>query len=310
MWARMPIVSSSAGRLAVAVLAFGIALGSRIIIEPTAPGRLPFLTFFPAVLATAIVCGYRYGLFVLAMSALAGAVIMPDSTLVKAYAAFLFAIVASLNIYLVEHLLRTREQLRIREEQLAVVNRELKHRIKNMFAIAAAICRQTLSSGLPPSEMNEAIQNRLRAMAAAQDAITDADSAEIGALVATIVAPISPARDRLRSAGAPARIGADAVTGIALILNELATNALKHGAWSNETGTVQVEYAFDPSGDQDEVELTWTERGGPPVQPGKRDGLGNQLIAGGLKQGTISHELRPDGLVCCIRFPARHTQRR
>ena len=60
-------------------------------------------------------------------------------------------------------------------------------------------------------------------------------------------------------------MGKKAATTLALVMQELATNSLKYGALSSETGTIDVSC---PSLD-DEVVIVWTERGGPPVTPPK-----------------------------------------
>src|SRR6202011_5465002 len=59
-----------------------------------------------------------------------------------------------------------------------------------------------------------------------------------------------------------------AVLPLAMVLNELCTNAVKYGALSNAGGRVEITAAVEDSGEQ--FRLTWTERGGPPVQPPTR----------------------------------------
>ena len=94
---------------------------------------------------------------------------------------------------------------------------------------------------------------------------------------------------------------------LGLILNELATNALKHGAWSNTTGRVEI--VTTESTTSDELQILWREHEGPPAEGLVTPGLGTKLINLGLRRGTVRHELRPDGLRCQIELPVSRSQR-
>jgi two-component sensor histidine kinase len=66
-------------------------------------------------------------------------------------------------------------------------------------------------------------------------------------------------------------VGAQAV---GLALHELATNAGKYGALSNDAGRVDIRW-----GTEDETfTMSWTERGGPPVSPPQRRGFGATVM--------------------------------
>jgi two-component sensor histidine kinase len=93
-----------------------------------------------------------------------------------------------------------------------------------------------------------------------------------------------------------------------LTMHELAINAAKYGALSQETGRVSIDWSIDRHGPERVLRLLWTESGGPPVQPPERTGFGTTLI-----ERSIAHELdgratlqyRPGGLVCELQFPLR-----
>lgn len=72
---------------------------------------------------------------------------------------------------------------------------------------------------------------------------------------------------------------------LVLALNELATNAVKYGAFSNNTGTVELVWQVVELGDDAELWLQWTERGGPPVQKPERQGFGSRLISTAAGRG-------------------------
>src|SRR5262249_46854552 len=67
----------------------------------------------------------------------------------------------------------------------------------------------------------------------------------------------------------------DTAQAIAVTLHELTTNAAKYGALSVSDGCVRVEWSQTQSG---RVVLRWTETGGPPVKPPKRQGFGTRVI--------------------------------
>ena len=83
---------------------------------------------------------------------------------------------------------------------------------------------------------------------------------------------------------------------LALLLHELATNAVKYGALSSSAGAVAIECSEDDG----RFAVTWTERGGPPVEgPVDREGFRAQLIRATIKDqlgGEISRDWNPEGL--------------
>jgi two-component sensor histidine kinase len=94
---------------------------------------------------------------------------------------------------------------------------------------------------------------------------------------------------------------------ISMMLHELATNAAKYGALSNEGGEVSVDWR--PVGDgADRVQLTWRETGGPAVTAPERKGFGTTLIQRGLTGqlgGSANIEFAPTGLRCTLECPVR-----
>jgi two-component sensor histidine kinase len=88
--------------------------------------------------------------------------------------------------------------------------------------------------------------------------------------------------------------------------HELATNATKYGALSNDTGTVRVAWVVAPFDGSGKLELTWTEQGGPSVSPPTRKGFGTRLIQRNLAHdlgGDATIDYRSTGVVSVIRSP-------
>lgn len=232
-------LSTAVRNYALALLIFAVAIGARYLLDYVVPERLPFITFFPAVLVAAFFCGLWPSILVLVLSAAAGAAWTEApagaSEIVFFVASFLLFIgLSGVNVALVHILMTTLEKLRQRDQQLGLINRELKHRIKNLFSIANSVCLQTIKSGKTVDDMSHSVSGRLMAIASAQDLLTAtaADGADLHALTAALVTTLAPHPSRLEIDGPPTQLPADTATPFALVLHELATNALKYGAWS------------------------------------------------------------------------------
>jgi len=98
-------------------------------------------------------------------------------------------------------------------------------------------------------------------------------------------------------------MGEAAATTLALVVHELATNSLKYGALSVETGTLDLAC---PTLTEAEVVLVWTERGGPPVeQPSAPAGFGSDLIRRSMAHqfgGGIVVDWSPEGVIVTLRM--------
>src|SRR4029079_18971736 len=81
--------------------------------------------------------------------------------------------------------------------------------------------------------------------------------------------------NRLRVSGPLTRLAPGAAVMLSMVLHELATNAVKYGALSNDGGHISIEW--EELGNK-RLRLTWRETGGPPAQPGERKGFGSLLI--------------------------------
>ncbi len=185
------------------------------------------------------------------------------------------------------------------EEQLVMLNRELQHRVRNMLSMVGAVANQTLREAAGP-EAIAAYQARLCAFAAAQDALA-AGAATEGWLETVIRAALGPHMQdggRIALAGPPVKIGSRQAVSISLAMHELATNATKYGALSNETGAVAVDWSVAPDADGT-FRLSWQEHGGPAVRPPTHSGFGSLLLKGALTAelgGEVDLDFRAEGL--------------
>jgi two-component sensor histidine kinase len=86
------------------------------------------------------------------------------------------------------------------------------------------------------------------------------------------------------------------------VLHELATNAVKYGAWSNDRGTVDLEWSVALADDQPVVTLHWREKGGPACKAPSNSGQGSLLIDNVVTGAIVKRQFLPEGLHCSMQF--------
>ncbi|MCB4825104.1 HWE histidine kinase domain-containing protein [Roseicella aerolata] len=190
------------------------------------------------------------------------------------------------------------------EEHLVLLLREVDHRAKNALAVALSLIRLS-PRDVPPAEFAAAAEGRITTMARAHALL--ARSAWTGAELQALVESELPVQaGQVGLAGPPARLSAEAVQPVAMLLHELATNAAKHGALSLPGGEVQITWEFLP-GDQ-ALRLVWAERGGPPLAgPPARRSFGLRLmtqLAERQLAGRLCFDWAAAGLRATLTLPA------
>ncbi|MGI8704968.1 MAG: sensor histidine kinase [Sphingomicrobium sp.] len=129
-------------------------------------------------------------------------------------------------------------------------------------------------------------------------------------LVREVIAPFRAAEGRAKRftiEGENIRLSPKATLALGMAFNELAANAVKYGALSNDAGTISIKWTMEAKSDCRWLCLHWRETGGPLVTVPKRKGFGSRLIEQGLAhelEGKIKLEFPPEGVVCTIFVPA------
>jgi PAS domain S-box-containing protein len=192
------------------------------------------------------------------------------------------------------------ERKRAQEQQKLLV-REMKHRIKNSLATVQAIATQTLNRH---ANERDAFIARLHALGNAHDLLTSEtwEKASLQAIVTRALEPFQEQRQESITLNGPAEVWLDPTTSVvvAMVIHELATNAVKYGALSNGSGHVSV--AWERQTQPNRVKLVWQERGGPEVSAPKHQGFGSYLIkrAFGGQLGSAQLVYDPQGLSCTL----------
>jgi len=195
-----------------------------------------------------------------------------------------------------------------RQENANLLMRELHHRMRNLFATVGAIISLTRHSARDVDDYVERISSRLDALNRAQNVLLGANFMT-GSMHA-LMREVEAAFPRVRWSGPDLLLPENALVAMALLFNELATNAAKHGALSAEEGEVEVHWSHDPDESDDrQFRLTWKESGAPGhVSAPERTSFGTLLIERSVRNnlgGTIERRWEPTGLVVEIALPAR-----
>jgi PAS domain S-box-containing protein len=164
------------------------------------------------------------------------------------------------------------------EAAQAVLIRELQHRTKNMLAVIQSITSNTLRRSDDLESAHEALIGRLHALAHAQEFVAAGRGGGVP-LRELVDAELSAFGARAVIAGEALVVGGAFAQTFALIIHELATNAVKHGSLSAERGRVVLDWKIDRSSQPPQLNFSWMERGGPPAAPPKNSGLGTELIS-------------------------------
>lgn len=201
------------------------------------------------------------------------------------------------------------ETRRAAERQMLLL-REMNHRIKNLFALTAGLVTLSARGAGSVEQLKADLSERISSLARAHhltlpDVGGDpaANATTLSALLEAILAPYDEvAAPRVEIHGCDVPVGTGAMTSLALLFHELATNAAKYGALSPDGGQLAISVTTD-----DEVlTLRWQETtpAGLDGAP-EREGFGSHLEQASIRSlcGTIVRAWRPDGLAIEIRLP-------
>ncbi len=191
---------------------------------------------------------------------------------------------------------------------------ELNHRVKNTLATVQSIVAQAVRNHSEPSIVRESIESRIGALSRSHDLLSQEKwgSAGLRDLVATALEPfrvVDGPSERFEMEGENVRLSPKASLALGIGLHELATNAVKYGALSNETGSVSITWSMKNKSDERWLCLHWCEKDGPPVVAPSRRGFGSRVIEQGLSHelgGQVTLDYQAEGIVCTIYVPAPH----
>jgi PAS domain S-box-containing protein len=200
------------------------------------------------------------------------------------------------------------ERKRAEAQQRTLIN-ELNHRVKNTLATVQSLASQTLNVPGMPRVVRQTFEARLLALSRVHNQLTRSHwaSADLEKILHDIFAPyrnVGP--ERISLMGVPVRLAPQAALTLAMVLNELATNAGKYGSLSTPDGRLSIVWSVAGNGAGPALHLDWQETGGPPVQPPAHRGFGSRLLKRGVTQalkGSADLSFDSTGVRCSMEIP-------
>ena len=174
---------------------------------------------------------------------------------------------------------------------------EIQHRSNNLLSVIQAIANRSLSDDYSPMEARSAFQARLQALARANRQLIESNWTPIS-LAEIVRSELEPYGGRTRVEGTYVSLSPKQAQDFSLALHELATNAAKYGALSNESGTVGIFWTTSTQGESAVLTFSWRERGGPPVTMPSANGFGTAMLKAAFPDSHIDYAT--EGLSCEI----------
>lgn len=195
------------------------------------------------------------------------------------------------------------------EEHRALLADELRHRVKNSMATMQSIAHQTLGNAASLEDARATLDARLQSLSKAHDVLTR--ESWVGAPLAevadeTLRAFRGGVGQRFLVSGPEVWLPPRLTLAFTMALHELATNAAKYGALSNDAGRVLLNWKVVGGAHPPRFSLLWEEVGGPPVPKPTRRGFGTRLIERALALetgGTAEIAFRRRGVVFTLEAP-------
>jgi two-component sensor histidine kinase len=180
---------------------------------------------------------------------------------------------------------------------------ELNHRVKNTLAILQAIAAQTFRSATRAER--EKFEGRLGALAETHNLLSQEkwQGSELAEVIERVLQPyVLTNPERVKMFGPSVPLSPRLAVVLSMIVHEIATNAAKYGALSNDSGRVTLSWEV-----LDEIprklRLIWTEAGGPPVVAPVQRGFGSRLIERSARDqlgGEATVDFLPRGVVYTV----------
>jgi PAS domain S-box-containing protein len=191
------------------------------------------------------------------------------------------------------------------EERQQLLMAELDHRVKNVLANVSAIAHLSSLRAVAVKGFVEALDGRIQAMSQAHSLLRRGnwDGADLAELAETLIRPFrSAGQGNIRIEGAPVALSAKAAQSLALVLHELATNAVKHGALSVPGGKITISWDRVANSGPGQIRLVWRETDGPPVTEPDTVGFGMTALRASAAEfgATLDCGFRQEGLVCTL----------
>lgn len=184
------------------------------------------------------------------------------------------------------------------EVEVRFLMRELAHRSKNQMTVIAAMAKQTARGADSVPEFVQSFERRIFGLARSTDLLlaNGVVGVDLRELLVGQLDPFRPEDEsRMTLAGPPFRLNIQAAQILGMAAHELATNAVKYGAFQKDGGSLAVKW--EKAGEK--LDLTWRERVRAFAPPSERKGFGTTVLenmVGRSLGAEVERIVHPDGL--------------
>jgi light-regulated signal transduction histidine kinase (bacteriophytochrome) len=189
------------------------------------------------------------------------------------------------------------------KEHLDLIVRELNHKIRNIASLVLSVTHQTELTNNNAEDYKRQVEDRISAIIAAVNLISSNNhTISIRELLKNTVLPLASKSDKILVSGKTIELPPNYATLLALVFQELATNALKYGALSVEEGRVHISLISEDH----EFEIIWKEENGPEVSVPNKSGFGSKLLDQAIQfelGGTSHRAFNPEGFMMRFTIP-------
>ncbi|MGY6156303.1 PAS domain-containing sensor histidine kinase [Paraburkholderia graminis] len=200
------------------------------------------------------------------------------------------------------------EQKQAESRQKMLID-ELNHRVKNTLATVQSLATQTARHAASVEEFVGAFESRLLSLARAHELLAKRhwQDAPLETLVREITSPLTGAmQERAIIAGPAITVTPRIALNLTMCINELLTNAAKYGSLGAADGSLAIRWDLRPAEGGNTLDISWLERGGPPVTPPQHRGFGTRLIERCIARdlgGQVELSFQDEGLRCRLAIP-------
>lgn len=327
-WPRVPRIVT---QVFVAILCTAAAFLARGAVDVALPSAGPFALTFPSVLLatlfarafagvlTQIMCAFYAWYFVLPVHGSFAFEVASDGprVVVNVLSGFLIVILAEIFRRAVRRAVAEREEALERRD---LYLQEFDHRVKNNFAMVASLLdmqrRQVLDADPRSADILSQAAARVDSIARAHRSLYRGDGLPtlfdmqdyLTELRDTLEASLTFSQGvRMRCDAERVWLPRDRAIAIGLLVNELATNAVKHAFPADREGLIAI--AFHKQSDGNMCLVVADDGVGIPRGPARDASLGQRLIDAFAAQagGKLRRESSPDGTRFVLDLDAEET---
>lgn len=204
-----------------------------------------------------------------------------------------------------EALAEASRERRNAEIEVRLLMRELAHRSKNQLTVIAAMAKQSAKSAGSVADFVVGFEKRIHGLGRSTDLLLAHGmvGVDIRDILASQIDPLCPLDSgRVSLAGPALKLNTQSAQIIGMAAHELATNAVKYGAFSVETGRLDITWRLEG----ESLKLIWRERMAPLAKPSRRRGFGTTVLenmVGRSLGAAVSQHLNPDGIEWAFDIP-------